>query len=167
MAHLRPKIVKLCHVIGGISGVVNKIDENAPEYYALADIVSDDEADLAIAAGLRKERTAGWLAKKVGKSVEEIMPSLDNLVSYGVFRRTFSQKDGEDVYYMQIFAPGILEMMVNNVELMKAHPEVGRAFEEYTRIRMQRPTPRSAAPSRSTPASACRPWAPSCPTATA
>ena len=137
MAHLRPKIVKLCHVIGGISGVVNKIDENAPEYYALADIVSDDEADLAIAAGLRKERTAGWLAKKVGKSVEEIMPSLDNLVSYGVFRRTFSQKDGEDVYYMQIFAPGILEMMVNNVELMKAHPEVGRAFEEYTRIRMQ------------------------------
>ena len=32
MAHLRPKIVKLCHVIGGISGVVNRIDENAPEY---------------------------------------------------------------------------------------------------------------------------------------
>ena len=31
MAHLRPKIVKLCNVIGGISGVVNKIDENAPE----------------------------------------------------------------------------------------------------------------------------------------
>lgn len=48
MAHLRPKIVKLCHVIGGISGVVNKIDENAPEYYALADIVSDEEADIAI-----------------------------------------------------------------------------------------------------------------------
>lgn len=38
---------------------------------------------------------------------------------------------------MQIFAPGILEMMVNNKELMAAHPEVGRAFEEYTRVRMQ------------------------------
>ena len=137
MAHLRPKIVKLCHVIGGISGVVNKIDENAPEYYSLADIVSDDEADIAIAAGLRKERTAGWLAKKVGRSVEEIMPSLDNLVYYGVFRRTYSEKDGEDVYFMQIFAPGILEMMVNNVPLMTAHPEIGRAFEEYTRLRMQ------------------------------
>ncbi len=137
MAQLRPKIVKLCHVIGGISGVVNKIDENAPEYYSLCNIVSDDEADLAIAAGLRKERTAGWLAKKVGKTVDEIMPSLDNLVYYGVFRRTYSKADGEDVYFMQIFAPGILEMMVNNVELMKAHPEVGRAFEEYTRLRMQ------------------------------
>ena len=137
MAHLRPKIVKLCHVIGGISGVVNKIDENAPEYYSLAGVVSDDEADIAIAAGLRKERTAGWLAKKVGKTVEQIMPSLDNLVYYGVFRRTYSEKDGEDVYYMQIFAPGILEMMVNNVPLMTAHPEIGRAFEEYTRLRMQ------------------------------
>ena len=34
-------------------------------------------------------------------------------------------------------APGILEMMVNNVPLMTAHPEIGRAFEEYTRLRMQ------------------------------
>ena len=137
MAKLRPKIVKLAKIIGGISGVVNKIDENAPEYYSMANIVSDDEADIAIAAGLRKERTAGYLAKKVGKTVDEIMPLLDNLVYYGVFRRTYSAEAGQDVYFMQIFAPGILEMMVNNKELMDAHPEVGRAFEEYTRLRMQ------------------------------
>ena len=137
MAKLRPKIVKLAKVIGGVSGTVVKIDENAPEYYCMANIVSDDEADIAIAAGLRKERTASWLAKKVGRSVEEIMPLIDNLVYYGIFRRTFSEKLGEDVYFMQIFAPGILEMMVNNKELLRTHPEVGRAFEEYTRLRMQ------------------------------
>ena len=137
MAQLRPKIVKLAKVIGGVSGMVVKIDENAPEYYCMANIVSDDEADIAIAAGLRKERTAEYLAKKVGKTVEEIKPQLDNLVYYGIFRRTFDEKLGEDVYFMQIFAPGILEMMVNNKELMAAHPEVGRAFEEYTRVRMQ------------------------------
>ena len=71
MAELRPKIVKLAKVIGGASGVIVKIDENAPEYYCMANIVSDDEADIAIAAGLRKERTAGWLAKKVGKTLAE------------------------------------------------------------------------------------------------
>ncbi len=133
MAHLRPKIVRLAKIIGGATGILTKIDENAPEYYSLADIVSDDEADLAIAAGLRKERTAGWLAKKVGKTVEEIQPLLDNLVYYGVFRRTYSDEAGQDVYFMQIYAPGILEMMVNNKELAEAHPEVNRAFEEYTR----------------------------------
>ena len=56
---------------------------------------------------------------------------------YGVFRRVYSEELGEDTYFMQIFAPGILEMMVNNQPLMAAHPEVGRAFEEYTRLRMQ------------------------------
>ena len=59
MAELRPKIVKLCHIVGGMTGVVNKIDENAPEYYSLASIVTDDEADVAIACGLRKEQFAG------------------------------------------------------------------------------------------------------------
>lgn len=137
MAQLRPKIVKLAKIIGGASGMLVKIDETAPEYYCMENIVSDDEADIAIAAGLRKERTAGWLAAKVGKTVAEIQPALDNLVYYGVFRRVYSEELGEDTYFMQIFAPGILEMMVNNQPLMAAHPEVGRAFEEYTRLRMQ------------------------------
>lgn len=137
MAQLRPKIVKLAKIIGGASGMLVKIDKNAPEYYCMENIVSDDEADIAIAAGLRKERTAGWLAAKVGKTVAEIQPALDNLVYYGVFRRVYSEELGEDTYFMQIFAPGILEMMVNNQPLMAAHPEVGRAFEEYTRLRMQ------------------------------
>ena len=137
MAQLRPKIVKLAKIIGGASGMLVKIDENAPEYYCMENIVSDDEADLAIAVGLRKERTAPWIAAKVGKSVAEIQPLLDNLVYYGVFRRVFNKELGEDTYYMQIFAPGILEMMVNNQKLMAEHPEVGHAFEEYTRLRMQ------------------------------
>ena len=137
MAKLRPKIVKLAKVIGGISGAVVKIDENAPEYYSMANIVSDDEADIAIAAGLRRERTAEYLAKKVGKTVAKIQSSLDNLVEYGIFRRTYSEEYGEDTYFMQIFAPGILEMMVNNKKLLHDHPEVGRAFEEYTRLRME------------------------------
>ena len=137
MAQLRPKIVKLAKIIGGASGMLVKIDENAPEYYCMADIVTDEEADIAIAAGLRKERTAQWLADKVGRTVEEIQPSLDRLVYYGVFRRCKIDGTDEDSYFMQIFAPGILEMMVNNQELLHEHPEVGRAFEEYTRLRMQ------------------------------
>lgn len=137
MAQLRPKIVKLAKIIGGASGMLVKIDEKAPEYYCMADIVTDEEADIAIAAGLRKERTAQWLADKVGRTVEEIQPSLDRLVYYGIFRRCRIDGTDEDSYFMQIFAPGILEMMVNNQELLHEHPEVGRAFEEYTRLRMQ------------------------------
>ena len=137
MAQLRPKIVKLAKIIGGVSGMTVKIDENAPEYYCMAEYVTDDQADLAIAAGLRVERTAEYLAKKVGKTVEEVMPDLDRLVYYGIFRRIYSKEQNADVYFMQVFAPGIMEMMVNNQELLRDHPEVGRAFEEYTRLRMR------------------------------
>lgn len=133
MAELRPKILKLARLIAGVTGITTTIDENAPEYYCMADLLTDEEADVAIAAGLRKERTADYLAKKVKKSPEELKPILDNLVYYGIFRRTFNKELGEDTYYMQIFAPGILEMMVNQKELLETHPEVGRAFEEYTR----------------------------------
>ena len=136
MAELRPKIVKLCKIVGGIAGTMNKIDENAPEYYSLASILTDDEADVAIAAGLRKERTAEYLASKTGFSVEKTQQIMEHLAWIGVFRVTRDPTDGKDRAYMQIFAPGIMEMLVNNQELLATHPEVGRAFEEYTRIRM-------------------------------
>ena len=129
MAQLRPKIVKLCKVIGGLTGMVNKIDENAPEYYSLVNIVTDDEADVAIAAGLRKERTVEYLAKKTGFSVEKTQELADHLAWIGVFRRTKDPEDGKDRYFMQIFAPGIMEMLVNNTELLHSHPEIGKAFE--------------------------------------
>ena len=141
MAELRPKIVKLCHIVGGLTGVVNKIDENAPEYYSLAGIVTDDEADVAIACGLRKERNTAYLAKKTGKTEEEVDRLAQHLAWIGVFRWTIDPETKENRYFMQIFAPGIMEMLVNNQELLETHPEVGRAFEEYTRVRMQTMSP--------------------------
>ncbi|MGH4120871.1 FAD-dependent oxidoreductase [Clostridium sp.] len=141
MAQLRQKIVKLAKVVGGISGIVNKIDENAPEYYSLAAVLTDEEADVAIAAGLRKERTAEFLAQKVGKPLEEVKEIAETLGFKGIFRVTTSQVDGKDRYYMQIFAPGIMEMMVNNKQILNEHPEIGKAFEEYTRIRMATMSP--------------------------
>jgi NADPH-dependent glutamate synthase beta subunit-like oxidoreductase len=141
MAQLRQKIVKLAKVVGGISGIVNKIDENAPEYYSLAAILTDEEADVAIAAGLRKERTVEYLAQKIGKPLEEVKEIAETLGWKGIFRVTTSPVDGKDRYFMQIFAPGIMEMMVNNKQILNEHPEVGRAFEEYTRIRMATMSP--------------------------
>jgi hypothetical protein len=134
MAELRQKIVKLCKVIGGVSGMMNKIDENAPEYYSLASVVTDEQADVAIAAGLRKQRSTEYLAKKCGKSVEETHKLARELADIGVFRMT-KNAEGEDRFFIQIFAPGTLEMMVGNSKQLEEHPEIARAFEEYTRLR--------------------------------
>ena len=132
---LRPKIVKLAKMVGGLTGMVNRIDENAPEYYALECVVSDEQADVALQLGLRKERTAQYVAEKCGKSLEEARKILLELAQIGVCK-VYHNEEGQEVFLVQIFAPGILEMMVNNDEQVKAHPQIGKAFEEYTRLRI-------------------------------
>lgn len=132
---LRPKIVKLAKMVGGLTGMMNHIDENAPEYYALECVVSDEQADVALQLGLRKERTAEYVAQKCGKSLEETREILMELAQIGVCK-VYHNEAGEEMFLVQIFAPGILEMMVNNDEQVKAHPQIGKAFEEYTRLRI-------------------------------
>ncbi|MDO4272407.1 MAG: FAD-dependent oxidoreductase [Eubacteriales bacterium] len=136
MAKLRPKIVKLAKMTGGVAGAMNKIDEKAPEYYALNAVVSDDMADVALVMGLRKPRTFEYIVEKCGKSREETKRLLDRLAYTGVVKVWTDKKDKKDRYFVNIFAPGMLEMMVNNREQLAAHPEIGKAFEEYTRKRL-------------------------------
>ncbi len=136
MAELRPKIVKLAKMVGGVAGMMNKIDENAPEYYSLNAVVTDDMADVALAIGLRQPRTLEYIVEKCGKSREETLSLLTELADTGVCKVWTDKKDGKDRYFVNIFAPGMLEMMVNKREQLAVHPEIGRAFEEYTRKRL-------------------------------
>ena len=132
---LRKKIVQLAHMVGGLTGVINKIDENAPEYYSLECCVSDEQADVALVMGLRKPRTIEYIAKKANLSVEKAHKLAMELAQIGVCRVSHNEK-GVEEFFVNIYAPGILEMMVNNAELLEKYPQIGRAFEEYTRLRI-------------------------------
>jgi len=136
MSELRPKIVKLAKMIGGVAGAMNKIDENQPEYYALAGVVSDEMADLALTMGLRKPRTFEEIVRRSRRSPEDARRILDELEYVGVVKSWTDKEDGTEKFWVNIFAPGVLEMMVNNREQLAAHPEIGKAFEEYTRRRL-------------------------------
>ena len=139
MAKLRPKIVKLAKMVGGLAGVMNKITEDSPEYMALSCVVSDEQADVALTLGLRKPRTAEYAASKCGKSLEETHKLLMELAEIGVCKVWY--EDGQELFWTNIFAPGMLEMMVNNHDQLEAHPEIGFAFEKYTRERLAPMTP--------------------------
>lgn len=136
---LRKKIVKLAKLAGGTAGMLNKIDENAPEYYALECCVTDEEADAALLLKWRTETPISELQEKakakLGYSPEKTHKLLLGLAEKGVLRVNKNAK-GEDCFFIQTFAPGILEMLVGNKELVEKYPQIARAFEEYTRIRM-------------------------------
>ena len=139
MAELRPKIVKLAKMVGGLAGVMNKIDEDSPEYMALECVVSDVQADVALTMGLRKPRTVEYVSKKCGKSIDETHKILMELAQIGVCK--VWHEDGVELFWVNIFVPGMLEMMVNNREQLEAHPQIGKAFELYTRTRLAPMTP--------------------------
>lgn len=101
---LRPKIVKLAKMVGGIPGRMNRIDENAPEYYCLDCCVTDEQADVALAMGLRKERKVKYLAEKTGMAEEKVYKLALELADIGVCK-VYRGEDGEDVFIIQIFAP--------------------------------------------------------------
>lgn len=103
------------------------------EYYSMAGVVSDDQADVALAAGLRKERSIEELASRCGKPLEETRRLAHELADIGIFMLWTDRKDGKEKVFVEIFAPGVLERMVNNREQLAKHPEIGRAFNEYTK----------------------------------
>ena len=131
---MRKSILHLVKVMGGIAGMMSKITEESPEYYAL-NCLTDEEADVAASLGLRKPRTLEYVANKCGKSLDETKKILDRLGHLGVLK--IYTENGQTLYFMQIFAPGTLEMMVGCTENVKEHPEIAKAFEAYTRGLME------------------------------
>ena len=131
---MRKSILRLVKVMGGLAGMMTKITEESPEYYAL-NCLTDEEADVAASLGLRKPRKLDYVAKKCGKTEEETKKILDRLGYLGVIK--IYTEDNETLYFMQIFAPGTLEMMVGCTENVKEHPEIAKAFEAYTRGLME------------------------------
>lgn len=120
MANLRPKIVKLAKMVGGVAGAMNRIDEKAPEYYALNAVVTDDMADVALVMGLRQPRTFEYIVEKCGRSREETKKLLDQLTYTGVVK-VWTDKKVRRTGTSSIFSlPGMLEMMVNNREQLAA-----------------------------------------------
>ncbi|MFI3228988.1 MAG: FAD-dependent oxidoreductase [Bacillota bacterium] len=128
---MRKSILHLVKVMGGIAGMINRITEDSPEYYSLDCCLTDLEADVAASLGLRKPRTLDYVAKKCNIAEAEVEPILDRLGYLGVIK--IYTENGATQYYMQIFAPGTLEMMVGSTENVNAHPEIAKAFEAYTK----------------------------------
>ncbi len=127
---MRIKIWKLANKISieSTSGIV--LSTSAPEYRILDPVVTDEMAEVAMALKVRKHRTAEKVAAKCGKPLEETKRLLWDLGLAGV---CFVQIiDGVEKYSLEVWAPGIMEAMVNNKENVAKFPDIGRCFDEYT-----------------------------------
>lgn len=129
----RKKIVKLAKKICGPTALMAKIDENAPEYYVLDCVVTDDMADVGLAMELRKPQTIEQIAKRCGKSEEETRALAVKLAEVGGC--VFHSENGVDLFELTVYVPGVMEKVVGNKELCEKYPQIPKAFEEYARLR--------------------------------
>ena len=138
---VRPKILALANKITfeARTGIPNVPSD--PEYRILAEVVTDEQADVAMACHVRQKRTLGDIARRCGKTPEETKRLLMELADEGVIVVYKEPDDSEEVYHMPCWVPGIMEMMVGNKEQVEKHPEIARCFEEYTRKNMQMMAP--------------------------
>ena len=137
----RPKILALANKITfeARTGIPNVPSD--PEYRILAEVVTDEQADVALACKVRHSQTLEEISKKCGKSPEVTKKLLWELGNEGVVVIYTSPDDGIEYYTMPCWVPGIMEMMVGNKEQVEAHPEIARCFDEYTLKNMKLMTP--------------------------
>ncbi|SHO44684.1 FAD-dependent oxidoreductase [Anaerocolumna xylanovorans] len=130
---MREKITRLAqHLMKN-----NKVyTEKDPEYYVFADILTDDQADVLLVMERRREEKVEDIASRIGKSYAETFEMLMQLTDIGVIELK-PQGDGTDRFELLIYLPGIFELMMLNREQAKAHPEIARAFEEYSRVSVE------------------------------
>ena len=131
----KEKVLELANHINGTKvGSKRGIKPEDPEYYILEPVVTEEMAEVGLSLEVRKPASAEEVAAKCGKSLEETTRRLDELAEAGVCM--VSVMDGVDKYMVPIWVPGIMEMMVANNANAEKYPQIPKAFEEYTRIRI-------------------------------
>jgi len=114
-------------------GAKNAIQPSDPEYMILEPVVTTEMAEAALCLDMRKPKSAAEVAALCGKPLDETTRLLNELAMAGVcFVNTI---DGVDQYWYDTWIPGIMEMMTNNKENVRKHPQIAQAFEAYGRVR--------------------------------
>ena len=138
VCHNRDNIISLANMIGrkkpglkaGDKGGYNWDD---PEYVILEAGVDDDMCAVGLALGSYDKKSAAEVAAIVGKPEAWCH---EQLMKFAVYGGCFVNKiDGVDQFWTETWIPGTMEMIVNNLDLVKQYPIVGYAMEAYGRVR--------------------------------
>ena len=143
----RPKIAKLVAMITDrVPAKLKGVKGNDPEYWGLADLISDEMADVALKMGGRKPKTIGQLMKLTKLEREPLQKLLDDMAWVGLIEYNWENLDGknpnhEKRYVLPQFVPGSAEFFNMRRSQMDEHPQVAAFFERMTFLPLEKITP--------------------------
>ena len=142
---VREPIVRLGKVISDRAEVMlglEKITKESPEYWGMAPICTDEQAEIAIKMKKRVPRTFEDMKKLFPKmDPEYLQQQLDEMAYNGGIEWNYENPQHEKQYILPMYVPGSAEFGNMNLELLEAHPELGRFFERMSRLPLEKVTP--------------------------
>ncbi|WP_282923766.1 FAD-dependent oxidoreductase [Mediterraneibacter massiliensis] len=139
MSEERTLILKLGQKITDRIG--HKVTVEDPEYWALASVVTDEMAEVALKMKVRKPMTFRQLLKATKKEEKELEKLLHEMCVVGLLEYNWENPAHEKQYVLPMFVPGSAEFTNMNKEQLEKHPELGRFFERMSRLPLEKVTP--------------------------
>ncbi len=85
---------------------IKKITQDDPEYWGLAGVVTDEEAEIALKMGVRKPKTLQEMVKLTGIPEKELEPKLQEMSVKGLLEYNWENPAHEKQYVLPMFVPG-------------------------------------------------------------
>lgn len=139
MAEQRELILKLGQMVTDRIG--HKVTVDDPEYWGLACVVTDEMAEVALKMKVRKPMTFEQLLKATGKEEKELQKLLDEMSNVGILEYNWENPRREKQYVLPMFVPGSAEFTNMNAKQLEEHPELGKFFENMSRLPLEKVTP--------------------------
>ena len=120
---------------------LKKITRNDPEYWGLAGVLSDEEAELALKLGVRKPKTLPEIAKLSGMEEKKCEALLEEMSRKGLLEYNWENAAHEKQYVLPMYVPGCAEFFNMNAKILESNPEMGTFFEHMSRLPLEKITP--------------------------
>ena len=118
-----------------------KLTADSPEYWGLAPICTDEQAEIALKMGVRKPKTLKQMVKITGMEEKELEKQLEQMAFNGLLEYNWENEQHEKQYVLPMFVPGSAEFTNMNSTVLEEHPEMGRFFERMSRLPLEKITP--------------------------
>lgn len=120
---------------------LKKITRNDPEYWGLAGVLTDEEAELAVKLGVRKPKTLAEIVKLSGLEEKKCEALLEEMSRKGLLEYNWENPKHEKQYVLPMYVPGCAEFFNMNTSILDSNPEMGTFFEHMSRLPLEKITP--------------------------
>ena len=107
----------------------NKTSADDPDYWGLASVMTNEEAELCAHMKKRVPVTLPELVKKSGMSQDKVQELLDSMSVKGIIEYNWENPTHQKQYVLPMYVPGCAEFTLMNQKQLEEHPELGSFFE--------------------------------------